>query len=115
MLLQTETTTHMTVAKKLRRMARPISDAIGVGTDGADVPTNASVVTTGKRPTKQNQVLTLLRGEGGVPISAIVEATGWLWYTARAALTGLRKKGHATVRTKVDGETRCAITPVSCQ
>jgi hypothetical protein len=105
----------MTATKKPRRMARPISDAQSVETDSADVPANAGIFTTDKRPTKQNQVLTLLRGEGAVPISAIVEATGWLSHTTRAALTGLRKKGHAIVRMKVDGETRYAITPVASQ
>jgi hypothetical protein len=30
----------------------------------------------------------------------MVEATGWLPHTTRAALTGLRKKGHAVDRRK---------------
>ncbi len=62
-----------------------------------------------KRPTKQALVLSLLQGEGGVPLTAIVDATGWLPHTARAALTGLRKKRHAIVRTKVESETRYMI------
>ena len=30
-------------------------------------------------------------------------ATGWLPHTTRAALTGLKKKGHADTSTKADG------------
>jgi len=43
-----------------------------------------------------------------------VAATGWLPHTTRAALTGLRKKGHAIARDRVEGVTRYAIeTPAS--
>jgi len=33
----------------------------------------------------------------------MVEATGWLPHTARAALTGLKKKGHEVTSVKSDG------------
>ena len=71
---------------------------------------NCGGVAMTKRPTKQALVLMLLQRAGGVPINAIVEATGWLPHTARAALTGLRKKGHAIVRTKIDSEARYMIS-----
>jgi hypothetical protein len=32
-----------------------------------------------------------------------MEATGWLPHTTRAALTGLRKRGYAVVRERIDG------------
>jgi hypothetical protein len=35
----------------------------------------------------------------------LIEATGWLPHTTRAALTGLRKKGHAIARGKRDDAT----------
>jgi hypothetical protein len=57
-------------------------------------------------PTKQSLVLEILKRDGGAMLSDIVEATGWLPHTSRAALTGLRKKGHAIVTEKVDGKTR---------
>ena len=63
--------------------------------------------------TKQSQVLDLLREAGGVPLAAIVAATGWPSHTVRAALTGLRKKGHAIERSKIEGETRYAINVVA--
>ena len=45
-----------------------------------------------------------------MPLAAIVAATGWQAHSARAALTGLRQQGHAIERSKLDGETRYAIT-----
>jgi DNA-binding IclR family transcriptional regulator len=52
--------------------------------------------------TKISTVLSLLQREGGAKLEDIVDATGWLPHTTRAALTGLRKKGHAITRTKSD-------------
>jgi hypothetical protein len=62
-----------------------------------------------RRATKQDLVLDLLKREGGASLAALVEATGWQSHTTRAALTGLRKKGHAIIKHKVDGVTRYAI------
>ena len=36
-------------------------------------------------------------------LNEMVEATGWLPHTTRAALTGLKKKGHEVTSTKTDG------------
>ena len=114
-LLLTERTTPMTIIKNLRRMARPAPalDGESAKAEVAAVPDSASFTTAEKRPTKQTLVIGLLQKEGGVPLSAIVEATGWLPHTSRAALTGLRKKGHAIERIKLDGETRYVIAPAS--
>lgn len=60
-------------------------------------------------PTKQSLVLEVLKREGGAMLSDIVEATGWLPHTSRAALTGLRKKGHMIETEKADGKTRYHI------
>ena len=110
-LVPAERTTHMTTAlKKPRRMARP---APVDGNAAASLP--ASTVAPVKRTTKRDLVLTLLQAEGGTSLGAIIEATGWLPHTARAALTGLRKKGHAIVRTKVEDETRYAVTATAAQ
>ncbi|MGA2639208.1 MAG: DUF3489 domain-containing protein [Methylocella sp.] len=35
----------------------------------------------------------------GATLASLVEATGWLPHTARAAITGLRKRGFAIERT----------------
>ena len=100
-LLLTERTTQMTTSNKRRRMARPAAEP-------SAEPATAPV----KRPTKQSMVLDLLHGERGVPLAVIVAATGWQVHSARAALTGLRQQGHAIERSKIDGETRYAITSV---
>jgi len=42
----------------------------------------------------------MLSKDKGVTLDALVEATGWLPHTARAALTGLRKRGFAIERTR---------------
>lgn len=39
----------------------------------------------------------------------MVAVTGWLPHTARAVLSGLRKKGHAISKAKQDGVTRYSI------
>lgn len=100
----------MTTTNKPRRMARQASDI-----DAGKVFAQANMASAQKRPTKQDLVLALLQGEGGVPLGAITQATGWLPNTARAMLTGLRKKGHAVVRTRVDGKTRYTVAAVAAQ
>jgi hypothetical protein len=55
---------------------------------------------------KSAAVITLLQREQGATLTEMVEATGWLPHTTRAALTGLRKKGHAIARGK-RGDVTC--------
>jgi hypothetical protein len=57
------------------------------------------------RATKAGSVLALLQRKCGATLHELVDATGWLPHTTRAALTGLRKKGHKIERTKRDGDT----------
>ena len=59
---------------------------------------------------KTDKVLVLLGRVDGATIAELTEVTGWLPHTARAMLTGLRKKGAQISRTKVDGITRYSIT-----
>ncbi len=49
---------------------------------------------------KQALVISLLNRAKGATLDDLVEATGWLPHTTRAALTGLRKKGHALAKSK---------------
>ena len=48
--------------------------------------------------TKQALVVEMLSKEPGATLEALIEATGWLPHTTRAALTGLRKRGFAVER-----------------
>ncbi len=53
------------------------------------------------RPTsKIGTVLSLLQRKEGAILDEMVAATGWLPHTTRAALTALRKKGHAITKDK---------------
>jgi hypothetical protein len=76
--------------------------AIGVETDLAaenaasapcPAPTAGAV-----RTSKIARVLMLLQRPDGASIADIIAATNWLPHTTRAALTGLRKKGHSIER-----------------
>jgi hypothetical protein len=55
-----------------------------------------------RRGTKIAEVIELLRGNDGVSLADLVANTGWLPHTARAALTGLRKRGYAVVIDRAD-------------
>ena len=46
----------------------------------------------------------MLSKKGGATINALIDATGWLPHTTRAALTGLRKRGFEIERSRDNGE-----------
>jgi hypothetical protein len=50
-------------------------------------------------------VIALLEQEQGATLAELIAATGWLPHTTRAALTGLRKKGHAIGKSSRNGAT----------
>jgi hypothetical protein len=54
--------------------------------------------------TKASCLLELLRTGTGASLEEMTDATGWQAHTVRAAMTGLRKKGHAITR-HVEGNT----------
>ncbi|WP_097092264.1 DUF3489 domain-containing protein [Novosphingobium sp. Chol11] len=58
------------------------------------------------RHTKSALVLEMLRREAGATLSELASATNWLPHTTRAALTGLRKKGHG-IEKRQRGELSC--------
>lgn len=74
---------------------------------GTETPAPAREARTGS---KIANVLTLLRRTEGATLAGLVEATGWLPHTTRAALTGLKKKGHVMTKTKRDDVTCYHIT-----
>lgn len=93
-----------------RRMAREPKTEAAPQTDSgrtnAPAPDCASTGTSPKTPSKSQLVFDLLRRKEGATLDELVAATGWLPHSARAALTGLRKKGHVITRTKEDGVSR---------
>ena len=80
--------------------------AIGVRDAPADDPVLPAAEPASPAPTKASQVLALLRRAEGATLAELVAATGWLPHTTRAALTGLRKKGHVLAKSK-RGEATC--------
>ena len=63
-----------------------------------------------RRESNAAKVIALLQRKQGATLEEMVQATGWLPHTARAAMTGFKKKGHVIERAKVDGVSRYAIT-----
>lgn len=97
----------MTEAKKshTRKYARqPAADSGGT-------PALTAITTEDVRPrSKAEAVVALLSRDNGATLDDMIAATGWLPHTTRAALTGLRKKGHAIASEKVDGVRTYHIT-----
>ncbi len=117
------TGTNRKTAKTTTTRNRPTSAAIGVtanhkprkrtrlaGTSGKHAAGKASVVTTaGTRQTKQAVILNLLRRAEGASIDDLTSATGWQAHSVRAALSGLRKRGHDIERSLESGASRYCV------
>ena len=95
-----------------RRIGLVITDAARGLIDGKpsaatqEVPSPvAEAPASQQRSTKAAEVLALLRRDQGATLAELIAATSWLPHTTRAALTGLRKKGHAIERSKRGDET----------
>ena len=88
-----------------RRMARePQAGAGAVESkvdDGNQAPSPAPRATS-----KIASVIALLERTEGATLPEMVDATGWLPHTTRAALTGLKKKGHTISKDK-RGDVTC--------
>jgi hypothetical protein len=61
-------------------------------------PSNVPTPSAPREGTKIAEVITLLARDQGATLAEIVAATNWLPHTARAALTGLRRRGYAIER-----------------
>jgi len=99
-------------------------DAIGIEDSQSDSSTEATTVkewsrgvgqqrsprdrsTTVDEPrsgSKQALIIKMLSRKSGATLEALVEATGWLPHTTRAALTGLRKRGYTVLLKRQDGK-----------
>jgi hypothetical protein len=61
---------------------------------------SSSVAGAPRDGSKLAEVISLLKRKKGVSVEDLISATGWLPHTTRAALTGLRKRGHEVERTR---------------
>ena len=59
--------------------------------------------------TKLLLLLGLISREEGATLEELTSATEWLPHTARAAITGLRKRGHEVRCVRVDGVSRYSV------
>ncbi len=62
-----------------------------------------------QRRTKQTLLLELIGREGGATLTELTSVTGWLPRTTRAAITGLRKRGHDLKCERIDGVSRYKV------
>ena len=79
----------MTTNRKLQSVKGSANEADERGVSGAR-----------RSPTKIEQLLAMLKTPDGVSIEELSNSFGWLQHTTRAALTGLRKRGHDVIRGK---------------
>ncbi|MDP3674435.1 MAG: DUF3489 domain-containing protein [Novosphingobium sp.] len=107
-----------------RRFARPPTDqtsftepphAPSLGAErGAEAGVAKATPVTALSPRAQSKtalITDLLGRAGGASLGELVAATGWQPHTTRAALTGLRKKGHTIAKDSVAGVIRYVIAP----
>jgi hypothetical protein len=73
--------------------------------EGAAAPAPAPA----PRVTKRSLLIDLLKRDGGASLDEMIEATGWLPHTTRAAMTGLRKAGMDVTNEKIEGVRRYRI------
>ena len=109
---------NTTTAKRKRRMARePKAEASSTpnNTTAQPEPAREHSSAVPSKPNKTEKVLALLKRNGGATLDELVEATGWLPHTTRAALTRLKKKGHTIERTKLDSVSRYTVVKAAAQ
>jgi hypothetical protein len=88
--------------RKMARMPKPDNAEAKAGTAAA----RQAGLTMAQPQSKAALVLQMLQRTEGATLEQMVAATGWLAHTTRAALTGLRKKGHAVTSYKAEGQSR---------
>lgn len=80
----------------------PAEQATSVVETVAVLPEESASRVRPKPGSKLGSVLALLEEPKGASLAQIVEETGWLPHTTRAALTGLRKRGFTVVSEKAE-------------
>lgn len=73
-------------------------------------PVNLTPPAIPDRPSKIGMVIDLMRRPDGATLDDLVAATGWQPHSTRAALTGLRKKGHVIGKIRRDDTTCYHLT-----
>ena len=77
-----------------------VSDAAPDKTPKPRRPIPSSKLRKPTAKSKQDQLVALLSKPNGARVSVISERLGWQAHTVRAAISGLRKRGHEVVTSK---------------
>ena len=88
-----------------RQLIAPAEDGEAANGLTTSAPAAAKKSPQARGGSKAELVLGLLRRPEGATLNELVDATGWLPHTTRAALTGLRKKGHVLDKSKREDAT----------
>ena len=96
-----------------RRMARSPAPREAQPAESTGFEASPPAATQSSSPSKIGSVVALLERADGATLPEIVEATNWLPHTTRAALTGLKKKGHLITKRKRDDVTCYYIAKAS--
>ena len=64
----------------------------------------STIVDEPRSGSKLARIIKMLSRKSGATLQALVDVTGWLPHTTRAALTGLRKRGYEVVLERQDGK-----------
>ena len=82
----------------------PVAKNQGVGVQQRSRRKRPASIDEPRVGSKQALIIKMLSRKSGATLDALVEATGWLPHTTRAALTGLRKRGYAVLLEREDGK-----------
>jgi hypothetical protein len=82
----------------------PAGDEAGVQPRRPSARKRPASIDEPRADSKQALIIKLLTRKSGVTLETMIEATGWLPHTTRAALTGLRKRGYAVLLERQDGK-----------
>ncbi len=81
-------------------------------TNDAGLTSEPEASSVAARPAKKSdRLLALLQRPEGASVEDLSNELGWLQHTTRAALTGLRKKGHEVGKTKEGSVTIYRVAP----
>jgi hypothetical protein len=80
------------------KAARPTAPAKAQKNGAAPQPELSPIEVAPRPGSKQALLVEMLCKDDGASLDALIQATGWLPHTTRAALTGLRKRGYAVER-----------------
>ena len=97
----------MTIKPQSKQSRPPKSGkSTKAGTSETAATPKRTATPNAKPERKIDKVIALLERSDGATLQELVAATDWQPHTTRAALTGLRKKGHIINSEKIDGVRR---------